>query len=122
MASASISSAESPAQRAIGASVAALAVAVAAGMAFLPPLVHSTVASVPRTVVVALVLAVAVLLHWVFLGIAAKRLERSVPGWLAMGVLLFPIGGAAALILFGWFEEDRQGLRRVRAPATTPFG
>jgi hypothetical protein len=122
VATASISSAESPAQRAIGASVAALVVAVAAGMTFLPPMVQSTIASVPRTVAAALVLATAVLLHWVFLGIAARRLERSVPGWLAMGVLLFPIGGAAALILFGWFEEDRQGPRRVPAPAPSPFG
>jgi len=122
MTTASMSSAESPAQRAIGASVSALVVAVAAGMTFLPPLLNSTAASVARTVAAALVLATAVLLHWVFLGIAAKRLERSVTGWLAMGVLLFPIGGAAALILFGWFEEDRRGPRHVPAPAPSPYG
>jgi hypothetical protein len=71
---------------------------------------------------VALVLATATLLHWVFLGIAARRLERSVPGWVAMGVLLFPIGGATALILFGWFDEEARGPRRVPSPAPSPFG
>ena len=112
------------AQRAINASVTALLVAVAAGMAFLPPLVVATTASVPRTMAVALLLATALLLHWVFLGIAARRLERSVPGWVAMGVLLFPIGGATALILFGWFEEEARGLARMAtpAPAPSPFG
>jgi ABC-type enterochelin transport system permease subunit len=91
-------------------------------MAFLPPLVASTTASVLRTVAVALLLATAMLLHWVFLCIAARRLERSVPGWVSMGVLLFPIGGATALILFGWFDEEARGLRPAPAPAPSPFG
>ncbi|MCL4699055.1 MAG: hypothetical protein KJ023_18710, partial [Burkholderiaceae bacterium] len=57
----------------------------------------------------ALVLATALLLHWVFLAIAARRLRRSVAGWLALAVVLFPIGGAAALILLGWFSGESNG-------------
>ncbi len=113
---------DSPAQRAIGASATALVVAVAVGMCFLPPLVETTTASVPRTVAAALVLATAVLLHWSFVGIAARRLQRSVAGWVAMSVLLFPIGGATALILFGWFADEQTGGPRSPAPAPSPFG
>ena len=50
----------------------------------------------------------ALLLHWAFLGIAARRMARSVAGWVSLSVLLFPIGSAVALILLSWFgDEDR---------------
>lgn len=97
---------ETPAQRALTASTIALVVAVACVMAFLPPLAGRTLESVLRIVLTGLVLAGAVLLHWVFLGIAARRLGRSVAGWVALAALLFPIGGAAALILFNWFGDE----------------
>jgi hypothetical protein len=29
--------------------------------------------------------------------------------WVALAVLLFPIGGAAALILLNWFNSDNNG-------------
>lgn len=97
---------ESPAQRALTAAAVSLAVAVVCVAMFLPPLVSHTVDSVLRTVAVAMVLAGALLLHVVFLGIAASRMGRSVPSWVALSVLLFPIGSAAALILLGWFSDE----------------
>jgi hypothetical protein len=81
---------------------------VACGLAFLPTMFERFLGSVPRIVFVALVLATALLLHWVFLGIAARRMARSVFGWVSLAVLLFPIGGAAALVLLGWFSEEAQ--------------
>ncbi len=105
---------ETPAQRALTASTIALAVAVMGIVMFLPPLAESTLASVLRIVVTALVIAVAVPLHWVFVGIAARRMQRSVAGWTALSALLFPIGGAAALILLGWFSSE------AAAPAPAP--
>ena len=99
---------ESSAQRAIGASALALVVACAAIAAFLPPLLEATLSSVPRMVLLGCAIAAGIVLHWAFLGIAAHRLERSVAGWLAWG-LLFPIGGAAALILLGFFSDERAG-------------
>lgn len=98
---------DTPAQRALATSTLALLVAIGCIVLFLPPLVGHTVASVPRTVVVGLLLAGAIGLHWVYLGIAASRLARSVAGWVALAVLLFPIGGAMALILLGWFDDER---------------
>jgi nucleoside recognition membrane protein YjiH len=97
---------ESPAQRALTAATVSLAIAVACVAMFLPPLLSHTTASVLRTVVIALVLASALLLHLVFLGIAASRMGRSVPRWVALSMLLFPIGSAMSLILLSWFGDE----------------
>ena len=98
----------SPVQRALAASTVALVVALACLALFLPPMVERTTSSIPMTVFVALALASAILLHWIFLGIAAQRMSRSVPGWVGMAVLLFPIGGVAALMLLAWFVDEAQ--------------
>lgn len=99
---------ETPAQRALTASAVALVVAIACVAMFLPPLHERMTDSVLRTVTVACVLALALPLHWVFLAIAARRMQRSVAGWLSLAILLFPIGGAAALILLSWFSAERE--------------
>ncbi len=104
---------ESPAQRALTASTIALALAVLGIVMFLPPMVERTLASVLRIIVTGCVIAVAATLHWVFVGIGARRMQRSVGGWVSLSVLLFPIGGAAALILLSWFSSERA----VPAPA-----
>ncbi len=99
---------ESPAQRALAASSAALVVAVACLLAFMPSLFERYLGTPLRIVVVGAVLTTAVILHWAFLGIGVHRLGRSLSAWLALAVLLFPIGGAAALILLAWLsDEDR---------------
>ncbi len=109
--------AETPAQRAIGAATAALVVAAGCIAMFLPPMTAVTTASVPRTVFFGLVLAAALLLHWVYVAIAARRLGRSVAGWLALSVLLFPVGSAAALILLSWFREESESPAPPPRPA-----
>lgn len=103
---------ESPAQRALTASSLAFVLALACVLAFMPSMFERYLGSPERVLVVALVLATALLLHWVFLGIALRRLGRRLPGWLALAVLLFPVGGAAALILLSWFSDE--------APAPVP--
>ncbi len=107
---------ESPAQRALTAATVSLAVAVSCVALFLPPLAAHTVDSLLRTVLIALVLACALLLHFVFVGIAASRLGRSVAHWVSLSVLLFPVGSAAALILLNWFGDE------VATPAPQPHG
>lgn len=99
------------AKRALADSALALLAACGAIAMFLPPMVVSTTASVPRTVALGLAIAVAMPLHWVFLGMAARRMGRSVLGAVAAAVLLFPVGGAAALMLLAWLaHEEPQGL------------
>lgn len=102
---------ESPGRSALGASAVALVVAVGCIATFLPPLVERTTATPLRAAATGAVLACAMLLHWVFLGIGARRLRRSVAGWLALAVLLFPIGSAMALILLGWFDGEASARR-----------
>ncbi len=105
---------ETPVQRALTAATLALVVALAAIAMFLPPLAERTLATVMGTVATALVLALALLLHWVFVGVAAHRMQRPLGFWVALAVLLFPIGGAAALILLSWFGDEGS------APAPAP--
>lgn len=96
---------ESPSQRALSSSAVALAVAVACLMLFVPPLFERVLDGAPvRIVLNALVMSTAMLLHWVFLGQALRRMGRALSGWLALAVLLFPVGSAAALILL-WSAE-----------------
>ncbi len=97
---------ETPARRALAAASVSLVFALACTVMFLPPLVAQTTGSVPRVVAIGVVLAASLLLHWAFLGIAAHRMGRSVPGWVALSLLLYPVGSATALILLGWLGDE----------------
>jgi hypothetical protein len=97
---------ESPEQRALAASTVALLVALVSLGLFVPPLLNKVLGTPLHQVANALVLSGAMLLHWVFMGIAARRMQRSVLGWVGLS-LLFPIGGALALILLSWFNAER---------------
>lgn len=107
---------ESPEQRALNASTVALLLALACIALFLPPLAQGTLASPLRIVATALSMACALLLHWVYLGIGARRMARSVAGWVGLSVLLFPVGSAAALILLNGFGDES------RTPAAAGHG
>jgi hypothetical protein len=100
---------ESPAQRALSAATIALALAIGGIAMFLPPLNQQTLTSPLRIVVTALALAAALLLHFIFVGMAAYRMHRSVAGWTTFSVLLCPIGGVAALILLNWLGDEASG-------------
>jgi predicted ABC-type exoprotein transport system permease subunit len=90
---------ETAARQALVASTIALLATVACIAMFLPPLVQHTTASVLRIVLLGLGILVGLFAHWIYLGRAASRLGRSVLGWVLLAVLLFPLGGAAALML-----------------------
>ena len=96
----------SPAQRALNAATLSLVVGGGCAVAFVPPLLEPTLASLPRTALLGIALAVGLLLHWVFLAIGAHRMGRSVAGWVALSVLLFPIGSVASLVLLGFFADE----------------
>jgi hypothetical protein len=89
------------AQRALADSALALLAGCVGVAMFLPPLAVATAASQPRSIVAGLVIALALPLHWLFLAIGARRMGASVRGWVGLSVALFPVGGAAALILLG---------------------
>ncbi len=108
---------EAPDQRALTASTVSLVAALACVALFLPPLVSDTVASPLRAAATGAALGCSLLLHWIFLGVAVRRMQRSLAGWLGLAVLLFPIGSAAALILLSWFSDEAAG-----APAPAHHG
>lgn len=103
------------AQRALADSALALLAACVAITMFLPPLATATLASVPRAVAAGLTLLLALPLHWLYVAIAARRLGRPVAAWVGMAVLLFPVGGAAALILLAGLLHQHEP-RAAAAP------
>jgi len=106
---------ETAVQSALTASALALVVAFACIAAFLPPMLAQTLGSIPRTALLGCAIAVAIPVHWAFLGIAARRMGRSVARWVGLAVLLFPVGGIAALILLGWLGDEG---RHATVPVT----
>ena len=90
-----------PAHRALLDATFALLAALLGMAMFLPPLAPATLASVPRTVGAGLLIGLALPLHWVWLGSAARQMHRTVAGWVGLSVLMFPLGSAAALMVLG---------------------
>ena len=100
----------SRAQRPLAAAAISLLVFAACVAAFLPPLNAYGWDSVPLTVLLGLAIAISLVLHLVFVGIAARRLGRSSAAWAALALITFPVGSIIGLILIEWFgEEQRPG-------------
>jgi uncharacterized membrane protein len=104
----------SPAAHAVAsAAVSLVTFAVCVG-AFMPPFVERTVSSIPATILFGVAIAVSFVLHVVFVGIAARRVNRSAILWAVLAVLLFPVASIVGLILFEWFSvESGQGAQSV---------
>ncbi len=94
------------ASSALSASAVALLLCAAGVMMFLPPLVDETVASLPRTVLFGLVIAASLVLHGVFLAIAAQRQGRSPVRWVMLAVLMPVVGSIVAVVMLAWFENE----------------
>jgi hypothetical protein len=101
----------SPAAHAVAsAAVSLVTFAVCVG-AFVPPFVERTVSSIPAMALFGVAIAVSFVLHVVFVGIAARRVNRSAIVWAVLAVLLFPVASIVGLILFEWFSvESGQGV------------
>lgn len=94
------------AQHAINAAALALVVFGAGVAAFLPPLNQTTLASPLLSILVGVAIAVALLLHLVFVGIAARRVRRNPVLWVLIALLTFPVGSVIGLVLFEFFEAE----------------
>lgn len=105
-------------QGALTAATVSLIAGVGCIALFLPPWVHDTVATPLRAAATGAALGCTLLLHWIFLGIAVQRLQRSVLGWVSLSVLLLPIGSVLALVLLSWFRDEQ----RAGVPATASRG
>jgi hypothetical protein len=101
------------AQPAIGAAAGSLLTFVACVAAFLPPLNSYVTHSVPLVIVAGLGIAVSLVLHLVFVGIAANRLGRSPVFWVIISLLTLPIASIVGLILFEWFSDEQKQDQRA---------
>lgn len=88
------------------ASTALLLFAVCVG-AFIPPFHERVVASPLLVVVFGFGIATALIVHLVFVAIAARRLGRSAAGWVALALLTMPVGSIVALVLFEWTAQQQ---------------
>jgi len=96
-----------------------LLASLAGAAMFLPPLLESTLGSALRTAAAGALVGCSLLLHWIFLGLAVRRRQRSVPGWVGFSVLLYPIGSATALMLLQARPQEFAGVapHAPRAPS-----
>jgi|KBSSwiStaDraftv2_1062776.scaffolds.fasta_scaffold382806_1 hypothetical protein len=97
----------SRAQPPLAAAAVSLVVWGACVAALLPPLNADILESVPLTVLLGLAIAASLVLHLVFVGIAARRLGRSSATWVALALVTFPIGSIVGLVLVEWFGQER---------------
>jgi hypothetical protein len=75
--------------------------------AFLPPLNQYTLKSVPLMVIAGIGIAVSLILHLVFIGMAARRLDRSAAVWVVVALCGLPVASIIGLILFEWFSDEQ---------------
>lgn len=64
--------------------------------------------SLPLIILTGLAVCVSMILHFVFIGIAARRLGRNPSVWVILSVILFPISSIIGLILFEWFSDEKR--------------
>lgn len=95
------------AQQPIAAAAVTLVVWAMCIAAFLPPLNQYTLDSVPLTVLAGIGIAVSLILHLIFIGMAARRLDRSVGVWVVVAICGLPIASIVGLILFEWFSDEQ---------------
>ena len=69
---------------------------------------------VPIIVFLSLGIAVSVILHLVFVGIAAARSGRRPWLWVALAVIGFPVTAIVGLVLMAYFDEERAALPAPR--------
>ena len=90
------------AKSAISAASVALLVLLCSGAAFLPQFNERVLNSVPLVVALGVAIACSLILHLVFVGIAAKKLSRSPVRWAAIALFTLPVGSIVGIVLFEW--------------------
>lgn len=89
---------------------AALALLVAAcSLWFLISMNESEVEhTAAKITLVAIALAASVILHLVFVGLAVQRDGRPLAGWMALSILMCPVGSIITMVLIGWLSAERE--------------
>jgi hypothetical protein len=97
------------AQQPIAAAAVTLVLWILGVASFLPPLFQQyTSQSVLLMIGAGIGIFVCMVLHLIFIGIAAKRLGRSPLLWVILTLCTLPLGSIIGLILFEWFTEEQK--------------
>jgi hypothetical protein len=67
-----------------------------------------------KTVLLGCAVAASMILHFIFVGIAAHHLNRRPWVWVLITFLGFPISSIVGLVLLAYFDVDQQGLPAAR--------
>ena len=92
-------------QQPIAAAAVTLVLWMLAVASFLPPLFRYTSQSVLLIISAGIAIFVCLVLHLIFIGIAASRLGRSPVLWVIITLCTMPLLSIIGLILFEWFSE-----------------
>ncbi|TFW30944.1 hypothetical protein [Duganella callida] len=96
------------AQQPIAAAAVTLVLWILCVAAFLPPLLQHTLGSLLLTIAAGIGIAICLVLHLIFIGIAASRLGRSPVLWVVIGLMFMPIASIIGLIMFEWFSDQEK--------------
>ncbi|SHN30624.1 hypothetical protein SAMN05192549_10785 [Duganella sacchari] len=97
------------AQQPIAAAAVTLVLWIFGVASFLPPLFQKyTSQSVLLIIAAGIGIFVCLVLHLIFIGIAARRLGRSPVLWVLVSLLFLPLASIIGLILFEWFSEEQK--------------
>lgn len=103
------------AHNAISAAAVTLCISVGSTACFLPPLNTHVLHSALLMTALGMAIGISTILHFIFVGIAATRLERNTALWVIISMIFFPIGSIIGLILFEWFTEEKQRIPTTAA-------
>lgn len=98
----------SGAREAVASAGVALAVFAACVAAFFPPFNERFLGSPLIVTLLGLAIATSLVLHLVYVGIAARRLRRSPLRWVAGALIGFPIVSLVAYALFEWQRSEHR--------------
>ncbi|MGI9027055.1 MAG: hypothetical protein ACR2GP_16045 [Burkholderiaceae bacterium] len=98
-----------PTERSYQASITAFVVAFLAIACFIPPLSRYVGSHQNALIAAALgiTIGVAYCAHFIFLGMTVAHMHRSVIGWLALAILLGPLGSILAFVVLGFRGAER---------------
>ncbi|NYE61072.1 CBS domain containing-hemolysin-like protein [Duganella sp. 1224] len=94
------------AQQPIAAAAVTLILWILSVAAFLPPLFKYTSQSVLLIIAAGMAIFICLVLHLIFIGMAAKSLGRSPALWVGVSLIFMPLASIIGLILFEWFSEQ----------------
>ena len=95
------------ARNAVSASAVTLVLTAVSGAFFLQPLHRYISHSTAMIALIGLLCCISMVMHFFFVGLAARRLGRNAALWVVLAILFFPITSIVGLVLLEWFSDEK---------------